>query len=170
MRMFFEFRPSRRGAFTLIEMMTALVVLGVLTAAAVLSFSAPVERARMVEAVEQVKYLDASSRDLARRFGRNVQIVFDVSEGTMERREGRGREASFSTHLASPIRIEAVRTAGDLKEYGEVSIDVSSLGISQTYAVKLAGPQGTRWVLISGLAGESQVLMDNGDMESIFAK
>ena len=156
--------------FTLIDVMVALIVLGVLTAAAVLSFSGPVERARMVEAVEQVKYLDASSRDLARRFGRNVQIVFDVSEGTMERREGRGREASFLTHVASPTRIEAVRTAGERKEYGEVSIDVSSLGISQTYALKIAGPQGSRWVLVSGLGGESQVLLDDAQVEAIFAK
>src|SRR2546421_3963468 len=137
-RSFPSVAPSLRRsvAFTLIEMMIALVVLGVLTAAAVLSFSAPVERARMVEAVEQVKYLDASSRDVSRRFGRNVQIGFDLSEGTMERREGRGREASFSTHVASPMRIEAVRTLGERKDYGETSIDVSSLGISQTYALK----------------------------------
>ena len=156
--------------FTLIEMMIALIVLALLTAAALLSFSGPVERARMVEAVEQVKYLDASSRDLARRFGRNVQIVFDLSDGTIQRRDGRGREASFSTHVASPIRIEAVRTLGERKDYGEISIDVSSLGISQTYALKVTGPQGSRWILVSGLGGESQVLSDDAQVENIFAK
>ena len=150
--------------------MVAVIILGVLAAAVTWSFRAPLRRARMAEAIEQVKYLDASSRAFARRFGRNVEIVYDVSEGTMERREGQSAEASFRTAIASPFRIEAVRTRGRTEEYGESKIAVSPLGISQTYAVKLAGPEAQRWVVVTGLGWEILTLADDAQVDAIFAK
>jgi prepilin-type N-terminal cleavage/methylation domain-containing protein len=162
--------PHSRRAFTLVETMVAVIILGVLATAVAWSFRAPLRRARMSEAIEQVKYLDASSRDFARRFGRAVEIVFDLSEGTLERREGRRTEASFRTGIAGPFRIEAVRTRAHNEEYGEASIAVSPLGLSETYAVKLVGPEAQRWVVVTGLAGEILTLADDAQVEAIFAK
>src|SRR4051794_12723927 len=149
----FHSRQRHRHAFTLVETMVAVIILGLLAGAVAWSFRAPMRRARMAEAIEQVKYLDVSSRAFARRFGRNVEIVYDVSEGTLERREGGRADASFHAAIASPFRIEAVRTRGRTEEYGESKIAVSPLGISQTYAVKLAGPEAQRWVVVTGLGG-----------------
>ena len=56
-------------AFTVIETMIAVIILAILASAVTLSFNGPLHRARGVEAVELIKYLDASSRDFARRFG-----------------------------------------------------------------------------------------------------
>ncbi len=162
--------PYSRRAFTLVETMVAVIILGLLATAVAWSFRAPLRRARMSEAIEQVKYLDVSSRDFARRFGRGVEIVFDVSEGTLERREGPRAEASFRTGIASPFRIEAVRTRARTEEYGETSIAVSPLGLSQTYAVKLVGPEAQRWVIVTGLGGEILTLADDAQVEAIFAK
>ena len=75
----------RRRAFTLVETLAALIILGLLAGAVTWSFRAPLQRARMAEAIEQVKYLDASSRAFARRFGRNVEVVYDASEGLVRR-------------------------------------------------------------------------------------
>jgi prepilin-type N-terminal cleavage/methylation domain-containing protein len=159
-----------RRAFTLVETMVAVIILGLLAGAVTWSFRAPLRRARMAEAIEQVKYLDASSRAFARRFGRNIEVVYDVSEGTLQRREGLRAEASFRTAISSPFRIEAVRTKSRTEEYGETSIAISPLGISQTYAVKLAGPEAQRWIVVTGLGGEILTLADDAQVEAIFAK
>jgi prepilin-type N-terminal cleavage/methylation domain-containing protein len=161
---------NRRRGFALVETMAAVIILGVLAGAVGLSFRAPLRRARMSEAVEQVKYMDVSSRDFARRFGRGVEIVFDVADGTIERREGHGADAGFRAAIASPFRIEAVRTRARTEEYGQASITVSPLGLSQTYAVKLAGPEAQRWVVVTGLGGEFLTLADDAQVEAIFAK
>jgi hypothetical protein len=46
---------------------------------------------------------------------------------------------------------------------------VSGLAVSPTYAVKLAGPEGNRWVVVSGLSGEVRTLTDDAQVDSIFA-
>jgi prepilin-type N-terminal cleavage/methylation domain-containing protein len=165
-----------RFAFTLIETMTALVILGLLAGAVAWTFAGPLRRARGAEAVEQVRYLDASTRDVARRFGRAVEMRFDLAGGGLERRGARvgDGEATFRATVASPWRIEAVRTEGRRAESGEVAVAVSPLGLSPTYAVKLAGPEGAdggaaRWVVVSGLTGEVRTVNDDAQVESIFA-
>jgi prepilin-type N-terminal cleavage/methylation domain-containing protein len=160
-----------RRAFTLIELLIALTIGALLTAAAAWSFARPLHRARAAEAVAQLKYLDASTRDLARRLGRESVIAFDVSEGTMERRSRRaGNEATFRAAVASPIAIEEVRTPGRRSDHGEAVIAVSPLGLSDTYAVKLAGPEGRQWVVFTGLAGEAITLTNDAELNAIFAR
>ena len=166
--------PGFRRAFTLIEVMAAVVLLGLLTAAVALSFAGPIRRARAAEAVEQVRYLDASSRAYAKRFGRPVEMRFDLDEGRMERREGGrfGGDAKYSATVASPIRIEVLRRPNRREESGEVGVPVSPLGISPTYAVKLAaGPEGApaQWVVVSGLSGEVRTLSNDAQVDAIFA-
>jgi prepilin-type N-terminal cleavage/methylation domain-containing protein len=159
---------SGRG-FTLIEVMAAVIVMGLLTGMVVLAFAGPVNRARMVEAVEQVTYLDSSSRQYARRTGRAVEIRMDLGEGVLERRAG-SLGVVFRTSVPAPVRIEAVRTANARREEsGEIVVPVSGLGVSRTYAVKLVGPEGQRWVVVAGLSGEVRVLTDDAQVDSIFA-
>lgn len=160
----------RRPGFTLIEIVIAVSIMALLATAAALSFNRPMNRARTLEAVEQVKYLDASCRDFARRFGRGVQITFDLSENRFERREGNSHEATYGVNFASPMQLLAVWTAREQVDDGEAVIPVSNKGLSQTYAVKLSGPEGARWVLVSGLSGETAVYTDDEQIRAIFAK
>src|SRR3954452_3963128 len=111
---------ATKGGFTLIETMVAVIVMGVSTGMVVLSFAGPVNRARLVEAVEQVTYMDASARQLARRTGRAIEIRIDLNEGVLERREG-SRGVTFRTSMPAAVRIETVRTARGREESGEVS-------------------------------------------------
>jgi prepilin-type N-terminal cleavage/methylation domain-containing protein len=160
----------RSSAFTLIEVMLTIAIMGLLASAAAWNFSGPLHRARTVEAIEQLKYLDASSRDLARRFGQSVEIAFDLDENTIERRDRAGGDATFHTAIASPLRIEAVWMNSQRSDDGEVTIPVSALGVSPTYAVKLSGPEGQRWILMTGLGGESATYRDDTQIEAIFSK
>jgi prepilin-type N-terminal cleavage/methylation domain-containing protein len=172
-------RPRR--AFTLIEILVVVAVMALLVGSVALSFTGPLHRARTVEAIEQVKYLDASSRQFAKRFGRGVELVFDLSEGTMERRGGGGggsggggaggdREATFTATVASPLQLAAVYTAGRKLEYGQAKIPVSPLGLCETYAVKLTGPDAQqKWVLVTGLGGEVITFNDDAQVEAILS-
>ena len=157
--------------FTLIEVMVAVVILGLLTGAVVLAFAGPVNRARMVQAVEEVTYLDASTREVARKSGRAAEVRIDLDEGVIERREGRAgsRQTMFRVGVPAPLRILAVRTAARREESGEAVVPVSAAGVSPTYAVKIAGPEGSRWVVVAGLSGEVRVLNDDAQVDSIFA-
>jgi prepilin-type N-terminal cleavage/methylation domain-containing protein len=162
---------ARRYAFTLIETLVAVAILAVLATAVVATFSGPTARAREAEAVEQVKFLDATTRDFARRFGRSCEVAFDLSEGSMERREGLSREAAYRATIASPVKIEAVRTARQTVEHDEARVALSPLGLSETYAVELSGPDGWRaWVVFSGLSGEATLVSDESKIEAIFAQ
>jgi prepilin-type N-terminal cleavage/methylation domain-containing protein len=161
-------RQRGQPGFTLIEMMVAVIVMGVLTGMVVLSFAGPVNRARLVEAVEQVTYLDASARQFARRTGRAVEIRIDLGEGALERREG-SRGVTFRTTVPATVRIEVVRTVLRRAESGEIVMPVSAQGVSLTYAVKLAGTQGARWIVVAGLSGEVRTLTDDAQVDSIFA-
>src|SRR5688500_15941446 len=78
----------RHGRFTLDEVMSVMLILALLSAAAAWSFAQPLARARTAEAVELVTSFDASSRLGARQFGRGVDMIFDLTAGTLERREG----------------------------------------------------------------------------------
>jgi prepilin-type N-terminal cleavage/methylation domain-containing protein len=159
-----------RRAFTLVEMMVAVALVALLAAAAALTFNRPLRRARALEAVEQVRYLDASTREFARRTGRPAAMVFDLDDNALSREEGAGGRASYRTALATPVRIEAVRTPGRYDEYGRRTVRVSALALSTSYAVKLSTPEGAQWVLVSGLSGESRIVTDDTRVESILAQ
>jgi prepilin-type N-terminal cleavage/methylation domain-containing protein len=167
-------RPTRNqptdAGFTLIEIVIAITIMALLAAGVALSFNRPMNKARRVQAIEQVRYLDVSSRDFARRFGRNVEIAFDLSENRLERREGASHDATFSAQIGSPFRIDAVWTVRERVDDGEAAITVSSLGVSQSYAVKLSGPDGATWVIMSGLAGETATYANDEQVQAIFAK
>src|SRR5690349_15372498 len=77
----------KRGAFTLIEVMIAVAVLGVLTAAAVLSFASPLREAQYRDAVDLIRAADADARVDAKHFDRRVKLVYDPGHGQFERRD-----------------------------------------------------------------------------------
>lgn len=159
-----------RCAFTFIEIVVATAIMALLLSAAVLSFSGPLHRAKTAEAIEQVRYIDNATRDLARRFSRKMEIVIDLSESRIDRREIPSREITFTSYTPSPVRMEGVWTAAQFVDAGEVTIPLSSSAISPTYAVKFATPQGERWIVVAGFTGETTVCTDEAQVQAIFAK
>src|SRR5206468_6481684 len=129
----------RRRGFTLIEMMAVVIIMALLATAAALSFARPMRVARARDAVDQVRSLDASARQFARRFGRPIEIVFDLSNGKLARRE---RDSiAFQTSLPRGCHIDEVRSAGQSFSLGEASIPCAASGMSCSYAVHLLGPE-----------------------------
>ena len=152
---------SRRG-FTLVETLLAVVILGLLVGLAAWSFAAPLRRARLDQAVEQIRFLDGSTRQVARDTGRSIRMSIDADRATL------GRVGSLHG-LPSGVRIERVRTPSGERGGGVVEVEVSRLGLSESYAVLLAGAKWRRWVFVSGLSGEVSVVSDDAQVEDIFS-
>jgi prepilin-type N-terminal cleavage/methylation domain-containing protein len=157
---------QRRRGFTLIEMMAVIVVIGLLSTGAVISFSRPLAASRARNSIDQVKSLDSSARQFARTFGKPVEIVFDLSNQTIARRER--DQIVFQTTLSRGVRIEEVRFATRSESIGEVSIESSSAGLSRSYAVHLVGPQLDQWLIFAGLSGQVTVINDVSQLDTIF--
>ncbi|MGB7158463.1 MAG: type II secretion system protein [Tepidisphaeraceae bacterium] len=156
----------RKFGFTLIEIMAVMLILALLSAAAAWSFSRPLARARASEAIELVTSFDASSRLAARRFGRRVEMVFDLADGALVRREG--GQVAYRGMLPAGFSIEQVRIGEGVRDAGEVTIECSRLALSPSYAVKLVGPAGVeRWLVVAGLSGQVTAARDETDVDAI---
>ena len=164
----------RPAAFTLIEVLVVMVIMSIIAGAAVVSFNKPIRAARIRDAREQVRYLDDSARQYVRRFGRPVQLVFDLTRGTLTRREGDNstdngaRRVTYRSTLPPGYRIETIRTTDRRSSGGEVTIACSPLGLTPSYALHLTGPGLNEWLLVAGLAGEITTLTDDRTLDAIF--
>lgn len=153
----------RRPAFTLIEMLAVLALLGLLTALATVSLSGAVRAARANDTAEAVRALDRSIRDYAKRFGRTVTLRFDLSQGVVVRVE----DGKPSVAYALPVR--RVITRSDDRTAAEVFVNVSAAGYSPSYAVLVNASQGTQWIVFAGLSGQASVVNDEREVLDILA-
>ena len=126
----------RRDGFTLIEVLAALVLAGLLAAVAVASLAGPASAARMEDQVERLIAFDAA----ARRAGGTVERDRDtLRAGEATLRLDRG----FT--IASTVPDDGIVITG---------------GRSADYAVELVGGGASRWVVFLGMTGRAVEVED----------
>ncbi len=156
------------GAFTLIELAAALVVMALLAAAVTASLYGKESRIRMQDVVSQWKDYENQNREHARRFGKPALLVVDLVQQRVTRLDAATQEKSTAT-LALPqgFAITEIRMRQIAIRSGEVSIPCSSQGRTPTYGVLMTGPDGqsSRW-LVTGLTGDILPLTDQEELES----
>ncbi len=140
---------SRRG-FTLIEVMLAVLLLALLTAGVTLKSSGLLSAGRAEDAVNLVRSFDAAARQWAVASGRPARMSFDLAAGTLSRLDGK---STTVVSLPPKLRIDHIKVGGRDETLGLVLIDVSPRGWSRSYALRLSGPGGERWLSIAGLSG-----------------
>jgi type II secretory pathway pseudopilin PulG len=154
-------RPLRakRSAFTLIETMLAVLLMALLASAVAMSFSAPLKSARTADAIELIRSFDAMGRQAANASGKNVRLVFDLSNDTLVQRDGIDlHDPRTHESLPSGCHVDSVRIDESLTSAGEAMVDISPHGWSRSYAVHLQSPGADRWLVFAGLSGQmSQV-------------
>jgi prepilin-type N-terminal cleavage/methylation domain-containing protein len=156
----------KRAAFTLIELMIAIAILATLTAAAVLSFAAPLREAQFREAIDVVRSADANARTEARHFGRRVNLVFHPGQRVIERCDVSGA-VTARTQLPASVVIDELRINGK-RSFDTSGIPVSELGLSPTFAVRLVSGDRTQWLGFAGLSGQMTVVNNDAELASIF--
>ena len=162
-------RPAVGRAFTLLEMLAVLALAAVLTSAAALSLRGVARGARLEDVAGQFVGFDRTARDAARRFGRPLELRFDLGRGTV-RRAG-GGQGAMPLRLPEGFRVAGlVLPGGAASAGGEVRVPVSARGQTPSYAARLAGANGEElWVVAAGLTGRTMVVRDADDVRDIFA-
>ena len=159
-----------RSAFTLIELLAVIVLLGIISTAAALTFRSSLQSASSNDAMNQLKYLDSTARQRAQRFNQPADLIFDVSNGTISRRDGSKRnEESFTAALPRGFSIDQINIAGNSIFNGEASVPCSPAGLTPSYAVHLIGPNVDQWLLFAGLSGQMSIFKDEQAVLDILA-
>ncbi len=161
---------KNRCAFTLIESLVAIVLLGIISTAAALTFRSSLQSASASDAIAQIKYLDSSARQRAQRFNQPVEIIFDLTNSTLSRREGSKRnDQSFTASLPSSFSIDQINIAGQSTFNGEISLTCSPAGLTPSYAIHFIGPNFDQWLLFAGLSGQLTLIKDEATVQDILA-
>jgi prepilin-type N-terminal cleavage/methylation domain-containing protein len=152
---------GRAAAFTLIETMVAIVLMGLLAGGVVLSLASPLQSSRRADAVESVRSFDATARVSAGTTGRPVRLEFDLANSTLTRLDGPDL-ADVRSRNAIPqgFSIDDVRIGGQDVSVGRVIVDISANGWSRTYQVHLCGPRTDTWIVFAGLTGQASEVAD----------
>jgi prepilin-type N-terminal cleavage/methylation domain-containing protein len=157
------------AAFTLIEMMIVVVILGLLTTAAVLSFARPLREARLRDAIEQIRAADADARRAAKHFNKDVTLTIRLEDRVIERREAGVGGATARTALPNSVRLEEVRI-GTSTAFDDALLEVSPMGLSPTWAVKIASDDRSQWLVFAGMSGQMAVLNDESRMAQLLSR
>jgi prepilin-type N-terminal cleavage/methylation domain-containing protein len=156
-----------RRAFTLIETLAVIALMAILAAAVTVSLAGAARAARVEDVAERFVAFDRSTRDVAKQFGRTPALRFDVNRGTVHRIDG-DREAA-PLRLGGEVRVTRVIARGRDAAYGDVIVRFSALGQSPSYAVRLTGQNGERWLAFAGLTGQALVVRDEREAQDILS-
>ena len=145
----------RRDGFSMVELMAAMLVLGIIAASAAVRIHGPLRKARMRDVADAVARFDRATRLAARRSGRELRIVVDLGGGRLGRGLGDGQEAP-SQPLALPgeYRFQGLLIEGQFIGTGRPYVLCSALGLTPSYALLLEGPRQRTWVVVAGLTGQ----------------
>ena len=162
-------------AFTLMELMLALLIAGLLAGVVSLSLASPVRAAGFEDAVEQVIGIDRHVRQRAIATGRPSQMLFQLHRDQIACVDPDMQLAQRPPfNLPAGCRLVWVATAHDLTHgglrgiAGDATIHCSSLGMTPSYAFELAGAEDQRaFVLICGLTGDAIRLESEQDVEKL---
>ena len=140
------------------------------TRAAALTFRSSLQSASSTEAINQLKYLDSTARQRSQRFNQPVDLIFDLANGTISRREGSKRnDESFTASLPRGFSIDQINIVGNSIFNGEVTIACSVTGLTPSYAIHLIGPNFDQWLLFAGLSGQMTLIRDEETIQDILA-
>ncbi len=158
----------RRSGFTLIELMAVLLLMGLLSAAAVLRFSGTTRRAQFEWSLERLMVADRRLRTHSVTSGRSASLAFEIGSGRLECVFGSQRESTSNVELGTRISVTRFLTAARHVETGKVEIPYDPYGHSETFAIELEGPgDQSTWLLFAGLTGQTRRLEDRRDVEHI---
>jgi len=160
-----------RSAFTLVELMVVLLVMSIVAGALTLSLTSPSKRADMDDVVAGIVQFDLLARQHALRHGQARQLVFDLDAHKIGELSEEDRDDSPARIFALPegYRLATLTLASGSINSGRTAVWCSDRGYTPTYALRVEGPAGRRWVLFAGLTGEVIQTEDEKEIEQSMA-
>lgn len=188
-----------RKAFTLIEVMAVVVLLGLLAGAVAWSMADDLRRNAQESAAERVMSTDELARLAARASGQPCVLRFDLDaqriarsaindRGQMGAAHDWGLGADWAIAKVIVLRPDASAEAAispvrrHVHRAGAVELRISADGWSPTYLVRLdrvGGPitrdgasgsgQSRQWIVVAGLTGATRVIYDQQELDNLLA-
>ena len=187
-----------RRAFTLIEVMAVVALIGLLAAATAWSLAGDAQRATRADVLDRLIHADASARLAAQRLGPSTLNIDLDTQQLWVVSPGSGADEPQAGHrlkLPRGHRIEHVFILAAPKptsnkpprervvvDRGVVEIPVSPEGLSRTYAIEWTGPAPedtnsnarrsglqTTWLVFAGMTGQVTQHDDEQAIDKLFA-
>ena len=151
------------SAFTLLEMIAVLVLLGLISTIAMISVTGHLERAELGRISQLLASADRKERDASRQSPFPGSMTLDPSKKRML-----FRNSGRTLDVGKRIKIAEVVINGPHADEGTISFTQS--GQSQTYAVRLESQRGaSTWVLVVGLTGQALFMESTNNVRSLLA-
>ena len=151
-------RPNSkdRRAFTMLELIAVLIVLGLISAIVMISVVGHLDQSELVRISQLIADADRKEREAARQSPIPGGLIIEKSKRSL-----RYSSSVRTIDLGSNVRLAEVILSSTA--FGNDRVLFSQSGQSSTYAIRLESKRGaSTWVLIVGMTG--QVLFsDNSD-------
>lgn len=160
---------SRCAAFTLIEMLAVMVLIGLVASAAILRFSGVTGPARTEWAVGRLTNIESALRTHAADHSEVASLEVELGSDRLTRSVGEERGTESKSHLGQNIRIVRFLSGSREVSSGRVVIDYSALGQSETFALELdqRGSGRSVWLVFAGLTGQVTRFQEERDARQL---
>ncbi|TWT52711.1 hypothetical protein Pla22_03370 [Rubripirellula amarantea] len=164
-----------RKAFTLVELVVALVILVVLSSIASLSLTGTMDRYQLTRATQTLEMFDARARRDARSSGQAIQTRIDTARGNLqlaslsENRDGRSQTSQAAFRLPRTVTIEEIQLVRKMQVGRSFDYVVNPEGRSVSYAVHFQHGNMSRWIVVIGSSGQTVVAKDKREANEILS-
>ena len=162
---------SQRAAFTLIELMVVVVILGLITALASLSLGGVMDRYQLGRAAETLEAFDSQGRRDASRSREAVLAIIrrGTNELVLRNAVERSSRARAQYRLPRNVEIGDIRMPRKSLTARDVTFTLSDRGRSPTYAVELRRGAMSRWIVILGISGQVIPMQSEDEVDAILS-
>lgn len=154
-----------RRAFTLLELMAVIAILGLIGSAVGVSLTDAAARSRVQTTIQQIKSFDSQCRRLARAHG-SGEAAFNVYENTATFSSSESTEAISNIERTFASSIRSIDVIGQTVPVQ--SVRFAPNGTSPSYVVELdaADSRSTRRLLVAGGTGHTQLVEEGVRVDS----
>jgi prepilin-type N-terminal cleavage/methylation domain-containing protein len=154
-------RIDSRSAFTLLELIAVLVLLGLISTIATIVVTGHLEKAELGRITQLLAASDRKERDASRQSFVPGGLYYDRSKQRFY-----FKNSARTIEMGNSVKIAELVVIGPTTESG--SILFTQNGQSQTYAIRLQSRRGAAiWLLVAGLTGQVRLSENTDEIRSV---
>lgn len=151
----FSSMPTNHRAFTLLELVVVVAILGMIAATAAVQLRSTLATARLRSLTESVQNLDQLARRAARRRGQWVRMTFDLEHShLLATGMGNWQSSIGEVNSDAAVRVSRVVTMEQQWTAGAADLLISPRGESKDFAVEFVAPNEHHWYVCLGMIGQ----------------
>ena len=154
-----------RQAFTMIELIVVLVILGLLSSLAALTVRSSFDRHALASAFETIELFDQRLRRDARVARQPITATVDGFRGEMRLPEANGQSKIF--RLPRRVVIKSVLSATVRSATQSFPLTVGIDGRTSSYAIELEAGGASSWLVVLGGSGQASRVKERRTAEDL---